>query len=185
MKRQSQETVELCKKAKEVEEIFGLEGRVLKVLLAHFDEEFNVKDFSKHSSVSITFLNRYLPTLRKHQIVIQTRKIGKSTMFKINSNNRLVEALRKWFLEQQLRREIEEAKRTYEKEFSGEDIPEDLALLDLLAYINSAIPEEIEKKLEKKGFILTKDGKRYFTNRGYEIATALKEFNETVLERGS
>lgn len=88
-------------------------------------------------------------------------------------------------IEQIEKEEIRKAELVYTRHYKGKESrgerEVELALLELLGDLNAGIPGGIERELEKRGFILTKNGKRYFTQRGYEIATSIKEFNRDVL----
>lgn len=67
--------------------------RVIDFLITfrHFD--YNRKDIAKNSGVSWNTLNKAWNGLEKKRIVIKTRKVGKSQMFKLNIENPIVQNL--------------------------------------------------------------------------------------------
>jgi hypothetical protein len=67
--------------------------RVLDFLMDNFALDFSLPQIAKGSKVAYTTLIDLLPGLLKQKIIIETRKIGKSKLFKINLDNPIVKAL--------------------------------------------------------------------------------------------
>lgn len=67
--------------------------RVLDFLMDNFALDFSLPQIAQGSNVAYTTLIDLLPNLLKQKIVIETRKIGKSKLFKLNLDNPIVKAL--------------------------------------------------------------------------------------------
>ncbi len=67
--------------------------RILDFLMDNFALDFSLPQISHGSKVAYTTLIDMLPELLKQKIIIETRKIGKSKLFKINLDNPIVKAL--------------------------------------------------------------------------------------------
>lgn len=67
--------------------------RVLDFLMDNFAHDFSLPQIAEGSRVAYTTLIDLLPTLQKQEIMVETRKIGKSKLYRINLNNSIVKAL--------------------------------------------------------------------------------------------
>jgi len=67
--------------------------RVLDFLMDNFALDFSLPQIAQGSEVAYTTLIEILPKLLKQEIVVETRKIGKSKLYKINLENPVVKAL--------------------------------------------------------------------------------------------
>ena len=67
--------------------------RVLDFLMNNFALDFSLPQIAQGSKVAYTTLIDLLPKLIKQEIIIETRKIGKSNLFKINGDSPIVKAL--------------------------------------------------------------------------------------------
>ncbi len=66
--------------------------RVIDFLMDNFALDFSLPQIASGSKVAYTTLIDLLPGLKKQGLVIETRKIGKSNLFKINLDNPIVKA---------------------------------------------------------------------------------------------
>ncbi len=67
--------------------------RILDFLMDNFSHDFSLPQIAKGSSVAYTTLIDILPELLKQEIIVETRKIGKSRLFKINLDSPIAKAL--------------------------------------------------------------------------------------------
>jgi hypothetical protein len=67
--------------------------RILNFLMDNFAMDFSLTQIAKESKVAYTKLMDILPGLIKQGTVIQTRKIGKSGLYKLNLDNPIAKAL--------------------------------------------------------------------------------------------
>ena len=67
--------------------------RVMDFLMDNFALDFSLPQIAKGSKVAYTTLIELLPKLLKQEIIIETRKIGKSMLFKANLDSPIVKAL--------------------------------------------------------------------------------------------
>ena len=67
--------------------------RILNFLMDNFAHDFSLPQIAEGSNVAYTTLIDILPLLLKQEIVIETRKIGKSRLYKINLDNPIAKAL--------------------------------------------------------------------------------------------
>ena len=66
--------------------------RVIDFLMDNFALDFSLPQIASGSKVAYTTLIDLLPLLLKQEMIIETRKIGKSNLFKINLDNPIVKA---------------------------------------------------------------------------------------------
>ncbi len=68
------------------------------ITFQHFD--YPKTEIAKNACVSYTNLQNILPDLIKKEIIIETRKIGKARMFRLNTENVIAKELTKmhWFI---------------------------------------------------------------------------------------
>ncbi|MCX6748132.1 MAG: hypothetical protein NT076_00860 [Candidatus Pacearchaeota archaeon] len=66
--------------------------RVIDFLMDNFALDFSLPQIASGSKVAYTTLIGLLPGLLKQEILIETRKIGKSNLFKINLDSPIVKA---------------------------------------------------------------------------------------------
>jgi hypothetical protein len=172
---------------KPVEAIFGLEGRVLRVLLEYPTEEFTKKEFIACAGVSPTFFQRYYDILKKQNFIMVTKTVGKVEFFKPNLDNEILRLMENWYLVKKKEMEMMKAKQIYEREYKGKETKEDKALVKLFEHyemhgnLDVELPSEVEHNLEKQLKIVVKGSKKYFTQDGYEIARAMLKFDKEVL----
>ena len=67
--------------------------RLLDFLITGRDFDYTLTDLSTKAGVSWTTLNRILPSLLKKSVIIETRKIGRIRLYKINTKNEIVQKL--------------------------------------------------------------------------------------------
>lgn len=67
--------------------------RILDFLMDNFAHDFSLPQIAEGSNVAYTTLIDILPRLLEQGILIETRKIGKSTLYKINLDNPVAKAL--------------------------------------------------------------------------------------------
>ncbi len=67
--------------------------RVLDFLMENFALDFPLPQIAEGSKVAYTTLIDLLPNLVKQRMIIETRKIGKSRLYKINLDNPIAKAL--------------------------------------------------------------------------------------------
>ncbi|MBS3090246.1 hypothetical protein J4433_00570 [Candidatus Pacearchaeota archaeon] len=67
--------------------------RILDFLMANFALDFSLPQIAEGSKVAYTTLIDLLPKLIKQGIIIETRKIGKSRLYKINLDSPIAKAL--------------------------------------------------------------------------------------------
>ncbi|MBU0930250.1 MAG: hypothetical protein KJ623_04220 [Nanoarchaeota archaeon] len=66
--------------------------RVLDFLMDNFALDFSLPQIAEGSNVAYTTLIDLLPNLIKQEIIIETRKIGKSKLYKLNLDSSIVKA---------------------------------------------------------------------------------------------
>lgn len=67
--------------------------RILNFLMDNFAHDFSLPQIAEGSNVAYTTLIDILPRLLKQEIVMETRKIGKSRLYKLNLDNPIAKAL--------------------------------------------------------------------------------------------
>ncbi|MEK6935534.1 MAG: hypothetical protein AABW67_02010 [Nanoarchaeota archaeon] len=67
--------------------------RILDFLMDNFSQDFSLPQIAEGGKVAYTTLIDLLPKLLKQEIITETRKIGKSTLYKINLDNPVAKAL--------------------------------------------------------------------------------------------
>ncbi len=67
--------------------------RILDFLMDNFSQDFSLPQIAQGSNVAYTTLIDILPKLLKQGIITETRKIGKSTLYKIDLDNPIAKAL--------------------------------------------------------------------------------------------
>ncbi|HLF53975.1 MAG TPA: helix-turn-helix domain-containing protein [Candidatus Nanoarchaeia archaeon] len=76
-------------------EVFGSNPiiKVLDFLITFADYDYSLTEIAKNSGVSYSTLQILWPKLEKNNIVIMTRRIGKSDLYKLNTKNPAVKDL--------------------------------------------------------------------------------------------
>lgn len=76
-------------------EIFGNNPviKVLDFLITFADFDYPMTEIAKNSGVSYSTLQIFWPKLEKNNIVIKTRRVGKSDLYKLNTSNPAVKEL--------------------------------------------------------------------------------------------
>ncbi len=74
--------------------------RLLDFLIGNHFFDFNMTDMAKEANISYNSLKTFFDEFLKKGIVVKTRKVGKSEMFKLNMDNSMVKNLVKfaWLL---------------------------------------------------------------------------------------
>ena len=67
--------------------------RVLDFLMDNFSQDFSLPQIAIGSKVAYTTLIEILPKLLEQEIIIETRKIGKSKLYKLDLDNPITKAL--------------------------------------------------------------------------------------------
>lgn len=67
--------------------------RLLDFLITGRNFDYTLTDLSKKAGISWTTLNRILPKLIADNIIIETRKIGRIKLYKINIDNGIVKKI--------------------------------------------------------------------------------------------
>ncbi|OIO41815.1 hypothetical protein CO154_02660 [Candidatus Pacearchaeota archaeon CG_4_9_14_3_um_filter_31_7] len=91
-------------------EVFGNNPviKVLDFLLTFADFDYPMTEIAKNSEVSYSTLQTFWDKLVKNKIVVKTRRVGKSDLFKLNTNNPAIKQLIKldWNLVKGVEEEI-------------------------------------------------------------------------------
>ncbi|PIN91348.1 hypothetical protein COU57_00890 [Candidatus Pacearchaeota archaeon CG10_big_fil_rev_8_21_14_0_10_32_14] len=76
-------------------EVFGNNPvmKVLDFLITYQSYDYPLTEIAKNSEVSYSTLQTFWNNLEKNKIVIKTRRIGKSDMYKLNTTNPAVKQL--------------------------------------------------------------------------------------------
>ena len=77
--------------------------RFLDFLIGNHFFDFNMTDMAKEANISYNSLKSFFNEFLKKGIIIKTRKVGKSEMYKLNINNETAKNFLKfaWFLTKQ------------------------------------------------------------------------------------
>ncbi len=76
-------------------ELFGNSPtiKILNHLLIFREFDYSLTDIAKESGVAWSTLNILWPNLEEKQLVQHTRNVGKAKMYKLNTNNEIVQKL--------------------------------------------------------------------------------------------
>ena len=76
-------------------EVFGNNPvmKVLDFLITYQLFDYSLTEIAKNSGVSYSTLQTFWDKLEKNKIVIKTRRVGKSNLFKLNTNNPAIKQL--------------------------------------------------------------------------------------------
>jgi hypothetical protein len=74
-------------------------AKLLDFLTLYKDFDYPKTEISKNSGVSWKTLYRLWPLLEKYNLVVKTRQIGRATLYKLNTENPIAQALNKLALE--------------------------------------------------------------------------------------
>ncbi len=92
-------------------EVFGTNPtiKVLDFLITFADFDYPLTEIAKNSGVSYSTMQTFWHKLEINNIVIKTRRVGKSNMYKLNTNNPAVKELIRldWKLTKNSKPEIE------------------------------------------------------------------------------
>ena len=82
-------------------EIFGdsLQAKLLDFLGDHPNYDYNISDLSEYAGISHPTLYKIIPEMVKKGLIIETRKVGKSKMYKLNTDNEIVKVILKFDFE--------------------------------------------------------------------------------------
>lgn len=67
--------------------------KILDFLLTFREFDYSPTDIAKESEVSWITAKKVISHLRKQEILIETRKVGRAKMYKLNANNKFVKDL--------------------------------------------------------------------------------------------
>lgn len=70
--------------------------RILNYLLIYRELDYSLTDIAESSGVAWSTLNLVWPKLEELKIVVNTRKVGRAKMYKLNSENKIVQHLIKF-----------------------------------------------------------------------------------------
>lgn len=68
-------------------------AKLLDFLTLYKDFDFSKTEISRNSGVAWKTLYRAWPLLEKYGLVVETRRIGRATMFKLNTDNPIAKAM--------------------------------------------------------------------------------------------
>lgn len=74
-------------------------AKVLDFLTLYRDFDYSKVEISRNSGVSWKTLYRIWPILEKYGLVVETRRIGRATLYKLNVDNPIARALQKLALQ--------------------------------------------------------------------------------------
>ncbi len=76
-------------------EVFGTNPvmKVLDFLITYQLFDYPLTEIAKKAGVSYSTLQTFWPKLEKNNIVIKTRRVGKSDLYKLNTNNPAIKQL--------------------------------------------------------------------------------------------
>ncbi|MCD6481421.1 MAG: winged helix-turn-helix transcriptional regulator [Thermoplasmata archaeon] len=82
-------------------EIFGNspQTKILDFLGDHPNYDYNISDLAEYAGVSRPTLYKIIPEMIEKGLIIETRKIGKSKMYKLNTKNEIVKVILKFDFE--------------------------------------------------------------------------------------
>ena len=92
-------------------EVFGTNPtiKVLDFLITFADFDYPLTEIAKNSGISYSTMQTFWHKLEKNNIIIKTRRVGKSDMYKLNTSNPAVKELIRldWKLTKNSKQEIE------------------------------------------------------------------------------
>lgn len=71
----------------------GTKVRILEVLLSEYDRDLNASDISRLAGIGTSSFYNHIDTLRAYGLVEQTRTVGNSPMYQINTESEAAQAL--------------------------------------------------------------------------------------------
>lgn len=74
-------------------------AKLLDFLTLYKDFDYSKTEISNNSGVSWKTLYRLWPLLEKYNLIVKTRQIGRATLYKLNTENPIAQALNKVALE--------------------------------------------------------------------------------------
>src|SRR3989344_6518616 len=74
-------------------------NRDLNFLDFNDEYDYSLADIAHHSSVGYSTLQLFWKKLEKHRLVVQTRKVGKAKMYKLNKQNPIIKNFQKMAFE--------------------------------------------------------------------------------------
>ena len=73
-------------------------AKIIDFFLDHKDLDYSLSEISEHSNLSIQTVAREIPNLESIGLISNYRKIGKSLMYRLNSNLKAIELLSEFTL---------------------------------------------------------------------------------------
>ena len=64
--------------------------KVIDFLIDHQDFDYTKKEIAKYVGINLKTLNKIWPKLEKNGIVVQTRRIGRGVLYKLNKESPIV-----------------------------------------------------------------------------------------------
>lgn len=76
-------------------DIFGesTQTTILDFLAGHLNYDYSISEIAKNSQLSRPTVYKIIDILIKNELIIQTRKHGKSPLYKLNNDNKLVQMI--------------------------------------------------------------------------------------------
>ena len=96
--------------------------KVLNFMLTYREFDYSKKEIAENAGVSYNTLNSIWSQLLTNEIVINTRRVGKQDMFRLNTANKFVVELMKFFdsvLRESIEDQLSNAKMTANNRQSG------------------------------------------------------------------
>lgn len=75
------------------------QAKILDFLGDHPNYDYSISDLSEYTNVSRPTLYKIIPEMVKKGLIIETRKVGKSKMYKLNTDNEIVKVILKFDFE--------------------------------------------------------------------------------------
>lgn len=76
-------------------ELFGeyYQAKIIEIILENYEEEMTIKDIMKMADTSQGSTYQYIKYLVKRGILVESRKIGKTMLYRLNLENNITKAL--------------------------------------------------------------------------------------------
>lgn len=158
------------------DELFGAKGKVLESVLEYGQREFSKTELENGADVAYRTAGEFVEELKKLNLIVPTREIGKTTMYQINQKNPFMLMFDQLYDEYKRKVEYIEGVNEIVETYGGSVSEEDSALVSLLE--NKEIKKSIADKLLKSKLAEEKENKIVLTPKGKDIANAIKEFIE-------
>jgi hypothetical protein len=102
-------------KNRPLERIFrNATARVLDFLIVHEDLDYSPAEISRITEIPIRTVQRVIPHLLQRQIIKQSRSVGNTTMYVLNSGSQTAIALKR-LVDAEINSNVDEARREHQK----------------------------------------------------------------------